>query len=296
MSIERLTYFLDAVDLASFTAAAQKNFVSQTANSKQMKNLEEEIGTPLFIRQKNRVTVTAAGRQFYNHAKQLVNNYEQAVQLAYAIGSTDKQTLSIGFTTYYETQLMSPLLHEFMAQHPEIDITLLQDNFRDNNQALLSQTVDILFSRDYALSAIRDFAQIETTILEEGHMMIAVAEDDDLCQYDVVPSKALANRDVIFVSSDAVVTEPHGLTDNAHKDGYEFHSITRIQSLELLFMLIRLKRLIAFFPENSLFSTNGVVFKTLVNTAHCYKIILATNRQNPNPAVKILTNFIRETQ
>ncbi|MDU2152017.1 MAG: LysR family transcriptional regulator [Weissella confusa] len=82
MSLERLTYFVDAVDLASFTAAAQKNFVSQTAISKQMKNLEDEIGTPLFVRQKNRVTVTSAGRQFYNHAKQLVNNYEQAVQLA----------------------------------------------------------------------------------------------------------------------------------------------------------------------------------------------------------------------
>jgi len=71
--------------------------------------------------------------------------------------------LSIGFTTYYETQLMSPLLHQFMAEHPEIDITISQDNFRDNNQALLSQTVDILFSRNYGLNSIRDFEQIETT-------------------------------------------------------------------------------------------------------------------------------------
>ena len=47
MSLERLTYFVDAVYLASFTAAAQKNFVSQTAISKQMKNLEDEIGTPV---------------------------------------------------------------------------------------------------------------------------------------------------------------------------------------------------------------------------------------------------------
>lgn len=296
MSLERLTYFVDAVDLASFTAAAQKNFVSQTAISKQMKNLEDEIGTPLFIRQKNRVTVTSAGRQFYNHAKQLVNNYEQAVQLAYAIGSTDKQTLSIGFTTYYETQLMSPLLHQFMAEHPEIDITISQDNFRDNNQALLSQTIDILFSRNYALNSISDFEQIETTTLEEGNMMVAVAEDDDISQYDVVPNDALANRDVIFVSSDAGITEPHGLTDNARQDGYEFNSITRIQSLELLLMLIRLNKLIAFFPENSLFSTNGVVFKPLENTSHRYEIMLATNNQNPNPAVKIFTEFVRDNQ
>lgn len=101
MGLERLTYFIDAVDLASFTAAAQKNFVSQTAISKQMKNLEEEIGAPLFHRENNRVTVTSAGRQFYNHAKQLITNYEQAVQLAHAVGATDKQTLTIGFTTYY---------------------------------------------------------------------------------------------------------------------------------------------------------------------------------------------------
>ncbi|MGL5748852.1 MAG: LysR family transcriptional regulator [Weissella cibaria] len=295
MGLERLTYFIDAVDLASFTAAAQKNFVSQTAISKQMKNLEEEIGAPLFHRENNRVTVTSAGRQFYNHAKQLITNYEQAVQLAHAVGATDKQTLTIGFTTYYETQLMSPMLHDFMALHPEIDITISQDNFRDNNQALLSQTIDILFSRNYGLDSLADYAQIQTTVLEEGNMLVAVAEDDPITRYEVVPNEALANRNVIFVSSDPNMLAPHGLTSNAQADGYSFNSVTRIQSLELLLMLIRLKKRIAFFPENSLFSTNGVVFRPIASTSHRYEIVLATNQQNPNTAVKVFTDFVTST-
>ena len=55
-------------------------------------------------------------------------------------------------------------------------------------------------------------------------------------------------------------------------------------------------KLIAFFPENSLFSTNGVVFKPLENTSHRYEIMLATNNQNPNPAVKIFTDFVRDNK
>ncbi|MBC6499718.1 LysR family transcriptional regulator [Weissella confusa] len=99
-----------------------------------------------------------ANRDVIFVSSDLVNNYEQAVQLAYAIGSTDKQTLSIGFTTYYETQLMSPLLHQFMAEHPEIDITISQDNFRDNNQAFrLTYFVDAVDLASFTAAAQKNF-------------------------------------------------------------------------------------------------------------------------------------------
>ena len=65
MSIQRLPVFLSAAEHLNFTKAAEEHCISQTAVSQQIKLLEQDIGFPLFIREKRGVQLTPAGRAFY---------------------------------------------------------------------------------------------------------------------------------------------------------------------------------------------------------------------------------------
>ena len=79
LSIEFLKTFLAAVDAGSFTRAAAAVHRTQSAVSMQMKRLEEEIGKPLFVRNRKMLALTGAGELLIEHARRIVQSHEDAV-------------------------------------------------------------------------------------------------------------------------------------------------------------------------------------------------------------------------
>ena len=81
MTINTMKYFVDIVDLESFTKAAEKNNVAQTALSHSVNNLEKQLGTKLLIRGKGkgRVSITKAGEVFYDFSRTVILLRDQAL-------------------------------------------------------------------------------------------------------------------------------------------------------------------------------------------------------------------------
>lgn len=79
MELRHLRYFLAVADAAHFTRAAQKLWVSQPTLSQQIKQLEEELGAPLFHRGAGGVQLTAAGEKFRPYAERVLHEMEEAV-------------------------------------------------------------------------------------------------------------------------------------------------------------------------------------------------------------------------
>lgn len=73
MNEEQLRIFLDVVELGSFQKVAERNYVSQRAVSRQIQRLEEHLGTQLFNRGKNKITLTHAGRFFEKRCRALLS-------------------------------------------------------------------------------------------------------------------------------------------------------------------------------------------------------------------------------
>ncbi|MBW3637895.1 MAG: LysR family transcriptional regulator, partial [Armatimonadetes bacterium] len=79
MELRHLRYFLAVADAAHFTKAAQKLWVSQPTLSQQIKQLEEELGAPLFHRGSGGVQLTGAGEKFRPYAERALHEMEAAV-------------------------------------------------------------------------------------------------------------------------------------------------------------------------------------------------------------------------
>src|SRR5699024_1674199 len=98
MNINRLIYFIDLVELGSFTKVAEKNFVSQTNITKQIKALEEYFECQLIDRSKVPVTVTEIGQIFYQYSLSVIDRYKE-LETNIEIAKQNQTKIRIGYST-----------------------------------------------------------------------------------------------------------------------------------------------------------------------------------------------------
>ena len=79
MDIFQLKCFTSAASIGNFTLAATENNISQSSFSKQIMNLEDEMGTQLFLRNKRSIALTPAGEQFVEYAHKMLSVYDEMI-------------------------------------------------------------------------------------------------------------------------------------------------------------------------------------------------------------------------
>lgn len=77
MNFVRLQYFIDVAECQSFTKAARKNYIAQTAVSQQIQALEKEVGCRLFDRLSGKIILTDSGQCFYKYSCMIMNTYKE---------------------------------------------------------------------------------------------------------------------------------------------------------------------------------------------------------------------------
>lgn len=143
MDIRQLKYFIETVKNKNVSLAAKNLFITQSTLSLSLKKLEEEIGTKLFYQGETPFELTQAGQILYKHSVQLVKDFEKMVQtLNQHVKQQDKAKLSVGITTLFAAQFM-PQISQFMSQHPDTELQLIQGGSRMLQRKLADGELDI---------------------------------------------------------------------------------------------------------------------------------------------------------
>lgn len=100
-----LKVFVEVVDQGSFTKAAESLYISSTAIMKQMNIFEEHIGLQLLIRTPRGIHLTEAGKSIYKDAKFMIQYSQEAIDRAYQMNETNKQTIRIGTSALYPVKI-----------------------------------------------------------------------------------------------------------------------------------------------------------------------------------------------
>ena len=124
MEFHQLRYFVAAAEELSMSRAAERVHVSQPALSRQIRLLEEEIGSPLFHRIRQRIYLTDAGTYFLARARQLLCDSEMAVQQTQEQFGGMKRTLRLGFLSPFLDDLIAPVVREFQQRHARSKVSL----------------------------------------------------------------------------------------------------------------------------------------------------------------------------
>jgi DNA-binding transcriptional LysR family regulator len=124
MELRHLRYFVAAAEEQNITRAAVKLHVSQPPLSRQIRNLEDELGIALFVRNANAVRLTDAGRAFLAEARIILQRVEAAAQMAKDVARGKRGEIHVGYAPSLTVDLMPRALKYFQAASPAVRVQL----------------------------------------------------------------------------------------------------------------------------------------------------------------------------
>jgi len=148
MELRHLRYFIAVAEEGSLTVAAEKRlFTAQPSLSRQIRDLEQEVGTDLLVRGARGVELTAAGRVFLDHARIALLQVEAAAEAARRAAQPPKASFVIGFLTGYEMEWMPALMSILREELPNIEIVIRSEQSPDLANGLTRGKLDVAFLR-----------------------------------------------------------------------------------------------------------------------------------------------------
>lgn len=148
MELRHLRYFIAVAEEGSLTVAAQKRLrTAQPSLSRQIRALEDEVGTRLMTRSVHGIELTAAGRVFLDHARLAVTQAEAAKEAALRAAQPTKPSLALGFLSGTEIDLLPRVMRILQDELPNIEVKLSSDYSPRLADALIKGRLDAAFMR-----------------------------------------------------------------------------------------------------------------------------------------------------
>lgn len=195
MTLKQLRYAATAARHGSITQAAEELHVSQPSISIAIQQLEEHFGHALFVRQRGTgVTMTSMGIRIIGRAKQLLADMQDLENLALAAGSLSGELVVDCFEDLAPYCVPS-ILARFRTRHPELQVTVHEQNFDDIGRRLADGASDLALSYDLGLPS-----DVQIEILKELAPHALLAADNPLALQDTVSLSELSHLPLILTA------------------------------------------------------------------------------------------------
>ncbi|WP_299598198.1 LysR family transcriptional regulator [uncultured Tateyamaria sp.] len=195
-NLNRLSHFVATVDAGTITGAAEALGISKAVVSKQLQRLEEDVGTPLLLRNTRHLQPTAAGRQFYEDAKSALTQANNAFERVQDRDRVPKGTLRITAPVDFGVSYVAPFLAKFQDTYPEVMVDLhLSDGLVD----IIEDRFDLAFR----IGWLTDSSNLARKLLDFEVIAICspttaaranIREPEDLSEIPFVQSSVMSGR------------------------------------------------------------------------------------------------------
>lgn len=202
MDIRVLGYFLTIAREENITKAAALLHLTQPTLSRQMMQLEEELGVKLFIRSKHSIILTEQGMLLRRRAQEIVSLSEKTKQ-ELILEDEISGEISIGSGEYLNSRLLARILTSFREKHPGVKYEIYSGNSDNIKERIERGVLDIGFLLEPV--DIRKYEFVRSPVREEWGVL--VSEDSDLALREHVEPKDLAFRSLILSDREMIKGE-----------------------------------------------------------------------------------------
>lgn len=201
MELRQLKYFSVLAEELSFSRAAQKLCITQGTLSQQIRQLENEIGTPLFERTSHSVTITEAGMELQQYAQKTMDAAKECMEMAADLRKGVRGTLNIGVTHSFKNLLRSTV-RDFIRQYPKVKMNICYSTATELLQMLRERQIDFFVAYKPAavyadIESVPLFSSRLSVIMRQGHPLAdrsSLSMEDLRRQRLALPSGALQAR------------------------------------------------------------------------------------------------------
>lgn len=192
MELNQLEYFRTLASIRHFTKAAQAINISQSALSRSITKLEQELGTPLFTRGTKDIQLTPQGQHFLIHAERALRELEKGKQEIENENAPDHGVINLSFIHSLGSYFLPQLLSEFHVHYPHVQFNLDQDNSANLAKSLISGKSDVCLC-----STMVNMEQIAWLYLYTEELFAAVPKDHPLAGRKTLELKDLEGEPFI---------------------------------------------------------------------------------------------------
>jgi len=211
MDLRHLRYFIAVAEEGSLTVAAEKRLhTAQPSLSRQMRDLEAELGCSLMTRGIRGVELTAAGRVFLDHARLVLVQVEGAIAATRRAAAPAKASFVLGFLTGYEFEWLTAVMGIMRDELPSTEVVILSLSSPDLADGLMRGRIDLAFLRHE-----RNTTGLVFTRLIDEPLIVLMAADHRLTEKDAITPADFAGEPLVGVPHDKspalrAVTDAYG--------------------------------------------------------------------------------------
>jgi LysR family hca operon transcriptional activator len=290
MELRHLRYFVAVAEAGSLTVAAeQKLRTSQPSLSRQIRNLEDEVGAQLLRRSARGIELTPAGRTFLDHARVVLSQVEAAGEAARRVAHPAKPCFAMGFLTGHELTWMPEALQILRDELPNVDVMISSQYSPLLANALLKGTVDAAFLRRE-----RGVPDLAFRLLVKEPLVVILPSNHRLAALKAISPGDLVGETFVGVADTAPVLR--AVIDNYLKrSGIDITPAHEVDHVVMGVSLIASTGGVGLLPayaQNFLYSS--VTSRPLKGDAPTVELVLGYKKSNQSPILKLLLSRLDE--
>ncbi|MFZ6769040.1 LysR substrate-binding domain-containing protein [Undibacterium sp. Di26W] len=217
LDLRQLRYFIAVAETENVGRAAEILHISQSPLSRQIKQLENQLGVLLFERNKKRLRLTQEGHDLLGEARALVANALRVEAFGRRLGSGTVGRLAIGYVeAALHANLLSPALRRFRRISPSAALSLQGLGTAVQFERLRQRTLDLGFT----YRAPEQSADLSSAVIIDEPLLLAMHKDDPLCKSKKIQPKQLDQRPWIAVVRQPVDTIRPALLAGCQRAGF----------------------------------------------------------------------------
>ena len=279
LELRHLRYFVAVAEEGSLTVAAERRLhTAQPSLSRQIRDLEHEVGVELLVRNARGTELTDSGRAFLPHARLALVQVEAAIEAARRAAHPAKPTFALGFLTGQEMDWLPEAMRILRDELPNIEVSVSSQYSPDLAQALLRGKLDLAFMRPEA-----QMPDLDYTVIVEEPLVVAMPSDHRLASQNSVALQDIAGE--IFIGMSNTAPTLRVIIDQyLERSGLNFQQSHRVDNLAMAMSLIASTRGVALLP---IFAKNflplSVTSRPLDGEAPTIDLVIGYNKTNTSP-------------
>ena len=289
VELRHLRYFIAVAEEGSLTLAAEKRLhTAQPSLSRQIRDLEYEVGVQLFSRSVHGVELTAAGKAFLDHARLAMAQVDAAVVAAGRAALPARKTFAIGFQTGHEMNWLPRAMHVLRDELKNIEVTISSDYSPDLAEALVRGRLDVAFLR------VEPNFDLAYDVVDHEPLIVLMPSDHRLTSREAIHPRELVGE--IFIGGSNKATVLRAVTEDYLRGcGLDIKLDHGVDNLAMAMSLVASTRGLALMPA---YAKNllpwSVVSRPLEGEAPTIDLAVGHSRSNTSPILKLFLSRIEE--
>jgi LysR family transcriptional regulator, hca operon transcriptional activator len=290
MELRHLRYFVAVAEAGSLTVAAEQTLhTSQPSLSRQIRDLESELGARLLTRRARGIELTPAGRTFLDHARSLLSHVEAAAEATRRVAHPVKPCFTLGFLTGHELTWMPEALKILHDELPNIDVMISSQHSPRLADGISKGQIDAAFLRRE-----KGVPGLAFRPLVKEPLMVILPSDHRLAALKTISPRELAAEPFVMVSNTAPVLRAV-IEDYLKRSRINIKPAHEADHVTMGISLIVSTRGVGLLPAYAQhFLPSSVTSRPLKGPTPTVDLVLGYRKSNPSPILKLLLSRLDE--